>query len=193
MNQLPAVGASSLSKEPCTKRAVRRAQGPAQPASPTEPRGALLDSRGLSFGPRLLVTSSRSGLERSRKREPPGAEPARGLCAGDRRPDTDRDPGPRSLARGSPHQPSGNPDRTRIRGLVDQGGCAKLAAASASAAPRAGGTGRFRRGRLQAHLQSCIMMPRPGHARSRPRASCPAPPWCQRRCLGLVVTVVIVA
>ena len=32
------------------------------------------------------MTSNRSGLERSRKREPPGAEPARGLCAGDRGP-----------------------------------------------------------------------------------------------------------
>ncbi len=30
-----------------------------------------------SFGPRLLVTSNRSGVERSREREPPGAEPAR--------------------------------------------------------------------------------------------------------------------
>jgi hypothetical protein len=34
-------------------------------------------------------------------------------------------------------------------------------------------------------------MPGPGHARSRPRALCPAPPWSQWRRLGLVVTVAI--
>jgi hypothetical protein len=129
-----------LRRESALRRAPSLLVGKAVPSWHSH---EIPDSRGPSFGPRLLVTSNRSGLERSREREPPGAdsEPARGLCAGDR----DQSPRPgRSLARGSPHQPSGNPDGTRSRGLVDQG--AALAAASASSAPRAGGTERLRRG-----------------------------------------------
>ena len=72
-------------------------------------------------------------------------------------------------------------DGTRSRGLVGQG--AELATRGQEwevtrAAVPAG---------EPAYLQSG--MPGPGHARSRPRALCPAPPWCQWRCLGLVVAI----
>jgi hypothetical protein len=129
--------------------------------------------RGLYVGPRLLVTRQ----ERSRKREPPGAEPARGLCAGD------RDPGPRSGRSGKrlPHtSQAGAETGLGVAGLWIKVRSLQLRVFCAT------------RGRdwevpaeEPAYLQSC--MPGQGHARSRPRALCPSPPWCQLRCLGLVV------
>ncbi len=118
------------------------------------PRGAHTSFlSGLYVSPRLLVTSNRSAAGSGSRQ----ALSRRGdsVCATS----GDRDRGPRSgrsLARGSPHQPSGNPDGTRSRGLVDQG--AAPAAASAFSAPRAGETGslRFRRGSLR------ILHARPG-------------------------------
>jgi hypothetical protein len=129
-------------------------------------RASLGDSY---VGPRLLVTSNRSAAGSGSRQ----ALSRRGdsVCATS----GDRDPGPRSgrsLARGSPHQPSGSPDGTRSRGLVDQG--AELAAASASSAPRAGGRDWEVPAGEPAYLRSC--MPGPGHARSRPRGFVPSAP-----------------
>jgi hypothetical protein len=144
------------------------------------PRGAHTSFlRGLYVGPRLLVTRQ----ERSRKREPPGAEPARGLCAGD------RDPGPslrlrsgRSLARGSPHQPSGNPPgrdaESGARGSrCGTCSCVRVFCAVPAVDARAG-LGGSGRGACVSSKWHAASLARPG-----PRTK-PAPGLCAQRPLG---------
>jgi hypothetical protein len=102
------------------------------------------------------------------------------LCAGD------RDPGPtsgRSLAGGSPHQPSGSPPGRDSESGSRGSRCGACSCVRVFCATR--GRDWEVPAEEPAYLQSC--MPGQGHARSRPRALCPSPPWCQLRCLGLVV------
>ena len=114
------------------------------------PRGAHTSFlSGRYVGPRLLVTRQ----ERSRKRKPPGAQPARGLCL---RYKWGPGPGPEVRALTGKRLPTpakrepGRDSESGARGSRC-GTCS-----SASSAPRAGVTGRFRQGSLR------ILHARPG-------------------------------